>query len=174
MNISLLNALALGQLVLRGNLANPAACRAKPASCIWVYSQGGSCLLQSCLATAELVVQLGPGGIPQTESCFLLLSAAGPSDCHLEIPFLPLGCQGTACLHLASALPSIAFPLAKFFPAVPSEQHNSLFTYLFSLPVYKLSKEHFILRKISFPLALWMLFARQRPLKDTNSGPPQF
>lgn len=173
-NISLLNALALGDFVLGENLANPAACRAKPASCTLVGSHGGSCLLRSCPATAVLAVQPGPGGILCMEGHFLFLSAAGPSDCHLEIPSLLLRCQGTACLHLASALPSIALPLAKFLCAVPSERHNSLFTYLFLLPVYKLSKERFILRKISFLLALWMLLAQQKPLRDTDSGPPQF
>lgn len=173
-SISLLNALTLGDLILGENLANPAACRAKLASCTGAGSRGGSHLPWSCLAAAALAVQLGPGGILHMEGCFLLLSAAGPSDCHLEIPFLPLRCQGTACLHLASVLPSIALPLAKFLPAVPSERHNSLFTYLFLLPVYKLSKDCFILRKISFPLALWMLFAQQKPLRDTDSGPSQF
>lgn len=99
------------------------------------------------------------------------LSAAGPSDCHLEIPFLLLRCQGTACLHLAaSALPSRALLLAKFLPAVPSERHNSLFTDLFLLPAYELSKECLSLRKTSFPLAIWMLFAWQKPSRDTDSG----
>lgn len=112
-------------------------------------------------------------GILSTKDC-ILLSTAGPSNCHLEIPSLPLWCQGTACLHLASALPSIALPLAKFLPVVPSDQHNSFFNYLFLLPVYKLSKECFILRKIFFPLALWMLLAQQKPLRDTNSRPSHF
>lgn len=61
-------------------------------------------------------------GNPPHSGLLPLLSAAGPSDCHLEIPFPLLWCQGTACLHLAaSALPSIALLLAKFLPAVPSE-----------------------------------------------------
>lgn len=57
---ALFNALAL-DLVLGENLANPAACRAKPVSCTWVGSRGGSCLPQSCLAAAVLAVQPGSG-----------------------------------------------------------------------------------------------------------------
>lgn len=93
-------------------------------------------------------------GNPPLSGLLPLLSAAGPSDCHLEIPFLLLWCQGTACLHLAaSALPSTALPLAKFPSAVPSERHNSLVADLFLLPAYELSKECFSLRKTSFPLS---------------------
>ena len=153
--------------------------RGKPCKSCAMQSQAGilhaSGLAFLSPARPQLCWRFSRGqGESSTRRAASFSSAAGPSGCHLEIPFLPLQCQGTACLHLASALPSVALPLAKFLPAVPSERHNSLFTYLFLLPVYELSKEHFILRKISFPLALWMLFAQQKPLRDTDSGPSRF
>ena len=67
----------------------------------------------------------------------------------------------------------LALPLAKFLHAVPSERHNSLFTYLFLLSVYELSKERSMLRKISFPLALWT-FSWQKLLRNMDSGPSWF
>lgn len=168
MNISLLNALAQWDLAQGENPANPAACRAKAAA----HVEAAAFL--SPVATAVLEVQPGPG-----ESSTLRAAPSPLCSWSLWLPsgntfppaLVPRNSLLTPCCFCATlhSPPSCQIP-----PCSPQRTHNSLVTDLFLLPAYKLSKECFSLRKTSFPLAIWMLFAWQKPSRDTDSGLSQF